>query len=194
MRSPSKTMALWLLLIVMAVLIFQMYEKQSNQVVRDFNYGKFLQAVESDEVVKDSVIFHTATGEIEGQLNDERVRWLGVKSPGAAAEGQTQGREAMSVMVLRQEFKKMMREVRGEGVKLVRVCFNIPVKEVSNTNILFLQAEQEERRRLEAELRKMRQSNGVLGRTTNTPVLNANAHAPAGQAASPSLAPAHATG
>ncbi len=70
MRSPSKTMALWALLIVLAVLFFQMYEKQANQMVRDFNYGKFLQAVESDQVVKDSIIFHKNTDEIEGQLND----------------------------------------------------------------------------------------------------------------------------
>jgi cell division protease FtsH len=47
-----------------------MYEKQSNQVVRDFNYQKFLLAVEKDQVDKNSVVFHTATGEIEGQLND----------------------------------------------------------------------------------------------------------------------------
>lgn len=70
MRSPSKTMALWALLIVLAVLFFQMYEKQSNQVVRDFNYNKFVQAVEADQLVKDSIIFHTASSEIEGQLND----------------------------------------------------------------------------------------------------------------------------
>src|SRR6185312_10792842 len=79
MRSPSKTMALWALLIVLAVLFFQMYEKQSNQAVRDFNYQKFLQAVDSDEIVKDSVTFHTATGEIEGQLNDAGQKIYGGK-------------------------------------------------------------------------------------------------------------------
>src|SRR3984957_13809345 len=79
MRSPSKTMALWALLIVLAVLFFQMYEKQANQVVRDFNYPKFLQAVEADEVAKDSIIFHTTTGEIEGQLNDAGQKVFGGK-------------------------------------------------------------------------------------------------------------------
>ncbi len=79
MRSPSKTMALWALLIVLAVLFFQMYEKQSNQVVRDFNYPKFLQAVESDQIVKDSIVFHTTTGEIEGQLNDPGTKAFGGK-------------------------------------------------------------------------------------------------------------------
>lgn len=77
MRSPSKTMALWALLIVMAVLFFQMYEKQASQTVRDFNYGKFLQAVDSDQVQKDSILFHTNTNEIEGQLNDTGQKTFG---------------------------------------------------------------------------------------------------------------------
>jgi cell division protease FtsH len=72
-------MALWALLIVLAVLFFQMYEKQANQAVRDMTYGKFLQAVESDQVVKDSIIFHTSTGEIEGQLNDAGQKVYGGK-------------------------------------------------------------------------------------------------------------------
>ena len=79
MRSPSKTMALWALLIVLAVLFFQMYEKQANQVVRDFNYQKFLQAVETDQIVKDTIVFHSATGEIEGQLNDTGQKNFGGK-------------------------------------------------------------------------------------------------------------------
>ena len=79
MRSPSKTMALWALLIVLAVLFFQMYEKQANQMVRDFNYPKFLQAVNKEQVVKDSVIFHTATSEIEGQLTDAGQKVFGGK-------------------------------------------------------------------------------------------------------------------
>lgn len=70
MRSPSKTMALWALLIVLAVIFFQMYEKQANQIVRDFNYPKFVTALENDQIVKSSIVFHKATGEIEGELNE----------------------------------------------------------------------------------------------------------------------------
>ena len=57
---------------------------------------------------------------LEGQLSDERVRWLGVKSPSAGRESMI-GREMTSTMVLRQEFKKMMRETRAEGLRLLRV-------------------------------------------------------------------------
>lgn len=59
---------------------------------------------------------------LEAQLGDEKVRWLGVKSPGGASDAG--GREMMSTMVLRQEFKKMMRETRAEGMRLLRVSLD----------------------------------------------------------------------
>ncbi|RMX75008.1 hypothetical protein D0869_12032, partial [Hortaea werneckii] len=78
--------------------------------------------------------------ELEVQLSDEKVRWLGViRSPttggqegdvvngatkngggGAVAATAPLGREMTSTMVLRQEFKKMMREARQEGVRALR--------------------------------------------------------------------------
>jgi hypothetical protein len=69
---------------------------------------------------------------LEAQLGDEKVRWLGVRSPGGAGGevgGGGLGREMTSMTVLRQEFKKMMREARAEGVKLLRVslsCLSLP--------------------------------------------------------------------
>jgi DNA repair exonuclease SbcCD ATPase subunit len=66
---------------------------------------------------------------LEGQLSDERVRLIGTKSPGPAPAGAGErtsalpARETTSVMVMRQEFKKMMRETRAEGVRLLRVSF-----------------------------------------------------------------------
>ncbi|KAI7503669.1 hypothetical protein KC367_g1515 [Hortaea werneckii] len=111
--------------------------------------------------------------ELEVQLSDEKVRWLGVssRSPTTAGGRETGGgeiaaaaaggnggggagsnhggmgaagsREMTSTMVLRQEFKKMMREARQEGVRALR-------------------AEQEHRRQLESELRRLRQASGPL--------------------------------
>lgn len=60
---------------------------------------------------------------LEQQLSDEKVRWLGVRSPGGTPE--MGGRETTSTMVLRNEFKKMMRETRAEGVKLLRVSLYV---------------------------------------------------------------------
>jgi len=72
-------MALWALLIVVAVLFFQMYERQATTMIRDFTYQKFVQALDQDEVIKDSVVFHQATNEIEGQLNDAGEKAFGGK-------------------------------------------------------------------------------------------------------------------
>lgn len=61
---------------------------------------------------------------LESQLTDEKVRWLGIRSPtGLSAE--SGGREMSSMMVMRQEFKKMMREARAEGVRLLRVSLHL---------------------------------------------------------------------
>ncbi|KAF2103853.1 hypothetical protein NA57DRAFT_70062 [Rhizodiscina lignyota] len=70
----------------------------------------------------------------EAALNEERVRWLGVKSPG---DGGGEKPELTSVTTMRAEFKKMMRETRLEGVKALR-------------------AEQEERKKLEQQLKQVR--------------------------------------
>lgn len=75
---------------------------------------------------------------MEAELSDEKVRWLGMKSPGfegGAAPGST------STTVLKNEFKKMMRDTRAENAKVLR-------------------AEQAERRRVEDELRALKKAMG----------------------------------
>lgn len=58
---------------------------------------------------------------LETELSDEKVRWLGVKSPGPSngKDGNVPG--TTSTMVLKNEFKKMMRETRAENMKNMRV-------------------------------------------------------------------------
>lgn len=56
---------------------------------------------------------------LEAQLSDEKVRWLGMKSPGI--EGQAPGAGSTSTTVLKNEFKKMMRDTRAENQKALRV-------------------------------------------------------------------------
>lgn len=56
---------------------------------------------------------------LEGQLSDEKVKWLGVQTSGTPEAGAT--REQTSTMVMRAEFKKMMRETRAETLKALRV-------------------------------------------------------------------------
>ncbi len=69
MRSPQKTLALWAMLVVVAILLFQMYEAQRQTLIRDFDYPKFLKALEAKEV--ESVTFNKDNGEIEGDIKNE---------------------------------------------------------------------------------------------------------------------------
>jgi chromosome segregation ATPase len=57
---------------------------------------------------------------LETELSDEKVRWLGMKSPGVDSR---QEAGSTSTTVLKNEFKTMMRNTRKEGADKLRVCF-----------------------------------------------------------------------
>jgi len=62
---------------------------------------------------------------LEAQLSDEQVRWLGMRSPGGDTPGGMMGMGGnTSTTVLKNEFKKMMRDTRAEGAKNLRVRFS----------------------------------------------------------------------
>ncbi|TID14510.1 putative involucrin repeat protein [Venturia nashicola] len=75
--------------------------------------------------------------ELENRLAEEQVKWLGMMQETEGGKG-LQGMGS-GAMVLKNEFKKMMRETRTEHMKALR-------------------AEQEERRRLEALVRTLKKS------------------------------------
>jgi Up-regulated During Septation len=98
---------------------------------------------------------------LESQLNEEKVKWMGVKS-GAP-------NDTTSSMVLKNEFKKMMRETKAEQIKAYKVR-NVSWKNQDLADVY--QAEQEERRRLEGIIRSMRKDMGIqtpLKRAPTTP-------------------------
>jgi predicted nucleic acid-binding Zn-ribbon protein len=57
------------------------------------------------------------------QLKEEKVRWMGIMSPRSKTPGST----STSTMVLRNEFKKMMRDTRAENAKALRVCYSLQI-------------------------------------------------------------------
>lgn len=65
---------------------------------------------------------------LETELSDEKVRWLGVKSPGASGGKDGNAPGTTSTMVLKNEFKKMMRETRAENMKNLRVNKEFPIE------------------------------------------------------------------
>lgn len=64
------------------------------------------------------------TEALETQLSDEKVRWLGMKSPGVAGDRDSNEKGATSTSVLKNEFKKMMRETRTENMRQLRVSLS----------------------------------------------------------------------
>jgi chromosome segregation ATPase len=57
---------------------------------------------------------------LEAKLSDEKVKWLGMKSPGVNGPGSP---GSTSTMILKNEFKKMMRDTRADNLKALRACF-----------------------------------------------------------------------
>ncbi|MCJ1466045.1 hypothetical protein MMC07_004664 [Pseudocyphellaria aurata] len=83
---------------------------------------------------------------LETELSDEKVRWLGVNPPGSSNGRDSLPPGSTSTMVLKNEFKKMMRETRAENSKALRF-------------------EQDERRKLEALVRSLKRDQ-TLGKSS----------------------------
>ncbi|KAJ5762312.1 uncharacterized protein N7511_005694 [Penicillium nucicola] len=79
--------------------------------------------------------------QLETQLAEERISWMNLSSPTSVGREGTY--ETTSTMVLKNEFKKMMRDTRNENMKILR-------------------AEQEERRRIEGLLRALRKEHAQV--------------------------------
>ena len=62
---------------------------------------------------------------LEQQLNDEKVRWMG-KAPHTPNGAGPADKEPTSTMVMRHEFKRIVRDARAEGVKALRVSAVAP--------------------------------------------------------------------
>lgn len=60
---------------------------------------------------------------LESQINEDQVKWLGIKNSGNLPP------ETTSTMVLKSEFKKMMKDSRAEGIKMVKVSLVSTSKE-----------------------------------------------------------------
>lgn len=96
--------------------------------------------------------------QLETQLAEERISWMNLSSP--TSVGRDGASETTSTMVLKNEFKKMMRDTRNENMKILRVSF-FPTYLMSQlTN--YSQAEQEERRRIEGLLRALRKEHAQV--------------------------------
>lgn len=73
---------------------------------------------------------------LERDLSDEKVKWLGVRSPvvsnGAGGAAQQLDMGATSIRMLREDFRKMMRDRTAEGLKALRVSLLTALLHVEN--------------------------------------------------------------
>ncbi len=60
---------------------------------------------------------------LETQLSEEKVRWLGVNSPGSGRARDSMSPGTTSTQVLTNEFKKMIRDTRAENMRALRVSY-----------------------------------------------------------------------
>lgn len=93
----------------------EMLEKELRETIEDYE----VMTKASIEFEKERERFESIIDEsrdrcesLEAQLSDEHIRWMGINSDGAS--------ETTSTMVLKNEFKKMMRDTRSENVKLLK--------------------------------------------------------------------------
>ena len=80
LSGKNKTFLFWGIFVLLALVFFQFYEKSKQNLVKDFNYPKFLRAVEKDQVIKDSIVFNEIAKEIKGELNESGQKEFGGKS------------------------------------------------------------------------------------------------------------------
>lgn len=71
MKSNQKTFALWFFLFVMAIFLFRAWDMKHQKNIADFNYSKFLKAVELNEVNPDKIVFIQDRGEIRGEIKSD---------------------------------------------------------------------------------------------------------------------------
>ncbi|KAH0537246.1 hypothetical protein FGG08_005948 [Glutinoglossum americanum] len=93
---------------------------------------------------------------LENQLSDEKVRGLGMKNPVIPG---APGGESTGTILLKNEFKKMMRDTRAENAKSLKVSYSyqsLGLQDGVFLTAVCTQAEQEERRKLEMIIRDLK--------------------------------------
>ncbi|KAL8777756.1 MAG: hypothetical protein Q9213_007722 [Squamulea squamosa] len=115
-------------------------EQELSETIEDFeNMTKASIEFEKDREALEAMVdnMRGRSEELENLLAEERLKWMGVKSPMAAGNRDSSVPGSTSANVLKNEFRKMMREMRAENMKALRL-------------------EQEERRKLEAVIRTLK--------------------------------------
>ena len=69
MKSTHKTFALWAVLIVVGIIVFQMYEQRRQRVISNLDFDGVVAAVKDNKVK--SVVVNLDTREVKGEIAPE---------------------------------------------------------------------------------------------------------------------------
>ena len=104
-RSTQKTLAMWSIIAVIAVIMFQMYETKQKEKAHDFQYPTFIKALDNKEIAK--VTLHPDSGEISGELKSEfKEKYKGALKFNFDSEVSTEIREMIEAKGIVPTFKK----------------------------------------------------------------------------------------
>ena len=73
-KVSKKVFLVWVSFLVIGLIFFQFYEQHRQSYVKDFNYPKFIKALEKEEIKAGSVIFNKNQQEISGELTEEAAK------------------------------------------------------------------------------------------------------------------------
>lgn len=79
MRSAQKTMALWVLIVVVSLIAYE-HLRTSTEARQAFNYRTFLQALDAGQVQKDSIVFNSVSGTIGGKFTEDGKKTFGAST------------------------------------------------------------------------------------------------------------------
>ena len=73
-KTSKKVFLVWISFLLIGLIFFQFYEQHRESYVKDFNYPKFIKALEQGEIKADSVIFNENRKIISGELTEEAAK------------------------------------------------------------------------------------------------------------------------
>ncbi len=73
-KTSKKVFLVWISFLLIGLIFFQFYGRHRQSYVKDFNYPKFIKALEQGEIKADSVIFNENRKTISGELTEEAAK------------------------------------------------------------------------------------------------------------------------
>lgn len=71
MKPQTKVAAFWFFIVIISIMFLQFYQQKQQKTIPQFNYKKFMQAVDEGKVNPDKLTIHIDTGEFVGEVKPE---------------------------------------------------------------------------------------------------------------------------